>query len=62
MWKPTIIFDMWMEPYKLWKNVVNIEKSLDTYEKRYVLMNHSSILEIENKAKDNGGQSKFSNV
>lgn len=53
---------MWMEPYKLLKNVVNIEKSLDTYEKRYVLMNHSSILEIKNKAKDNGGQSKFSNV
>lgn len=51
-----------MEPYKLLKNVVNIEKSLDTYEKHYVSMNHSSILETENKAKENGGKSKFSNV
>lgn len=51
-----------MEPYKLLKNVVNIEKSLDTYEKHYVSMNHNSILEIKNNAKENDGKSKCSNV
>lgn len=54
----TIIFDMWMKFYKLLKNAINIniEKNLGTYGKHYVSMHQSTILEIENRAKESCGK------